>query len=259
MVALPTLLLLHGIGDSGECWAPFVSTLDLPELKIVTPDAPGHGGRRVSPGQDISAPDLVAAAVAVAEPLATASPAGLVIGGHSMGAATALAIAAQRPGLARGLFLEDPPLWEPAGDVGRGERDVLVPLTDIYNWVSGLQRGSLDEAVRTARADHPHWPVAEYGPWARAKMAMDVETLREPKPWPVAGWTARARSVRCPALVAAGEVARGSIMDPDAEAFLRSLPGWRVERIAGAGHDVRRDGHTATLDLLRHFLTSLAR
>lgn len=259
MVALPALVLLHGIADSGECWTPFVSALDLPDAKIVTPDAPGHGGRRVSPGQDITAPDMVAAAVAVAEPLAASSPAGVVIGGHSMGAAVALTVAAQRPDLVRGLFLEDPPLWEPASDLGREERDVPVEFTDIYNWVSGLQRGSLEAAVEHAHADHPHWAPAEYGPWARAKLALDVETLREPKIWPVAGWTARARAVRCPSLVLAGEVTRGSIVDPEAETFLRSLPGWRVERIPGAGHDVRRDGRAAALELLRHFITGLAR
>ncbi|MGV1003497.1 MAG: alpha/beta fold hydrolase [Candidatus Nanopelagicales bacterium] len=257
MVDLPALLLLHGVGDAGECWAPFLSALDLPDLVVETPSAAAHGGRKAAPGHDFSGPDMVAEAVALAERMAAAAPAGLVIGGHSMGASISVAVAAARPDLFRGLFLEDPPFSDAAGDLERDDTTRPVPLTDLHQWLGGLQRGTLSDALAAARADHPNWDDAEFEPWARAKLGVDLSALARPKPWVVSGWTRHAQGVACPALVIAGDPSRGSLTSPDAEVFLTGLANWEIHRAEQAGHDVRRDARAQTVGLLRGFLDRL--
>jgi pimeloyl-ACP methyl ester carboxylesterase len=258
MTELPALLLLHGVGDDGGCLQPFVRALEIPNLMVRTPDAPAHGGRRAAPGADVNWLDMLGEATAHAEAmLAQAGAAGLVIGGHSMGSAVALSLAARRPDLVRGLWLEDPPAWDPAGDAPVDEVG-LTDLTDLYEWFSGMQRGTLADAVHSARADHPHWPADEYEPWARAKLAVDAGTFATAKVWVRAGWSHFAAAVRCPTVVVAGETSRGGLLGERAGAHMAALPGWAVHRLPGTGHDVRRDDRPTSTRLLREFLLSLA-
>jgi pimeloyl-ACP methyl ester carboxylesterase len=120
MTALPALLLMHGVGDDGACWAPFVRRLrqrpGLADLLVVTPDAPAHGGRRAQPGQTIAWPDLLAEAIAEAEALVARTGGPILVGGHSMGSMVALGVAANRPDLVRATYLEDPPLMHALPD-----------------------------------------------------------------------------------------------------------------------------------------------
>ena len=70
----PPMVLLHGAGDDGACWGPFVTRLrrepGLAGLRVSTPDAPAHGGRRSGPGRTLAWPDLLASAIDSAEALA---------------------------------------------------------------------------------------------------------------------------------------------------------------------------------------------
>jgi pimeloyl-ACP methyl ester carboxylesterase len=262
MATLPGLLLMHGVGDDGACWGPFVAhlrALDLADLRIATPDAPAHGGRRATPGHTVAAADLLAEAVAHAEDLAAATGGPIVVGGHSMGSAVALALAASRPDLAVGLWLEDPPLFTSmAEDDALGTDDTPVPLTELHDWFADLQARPLDAVVAAARADHPTWEPAEYEPWARAKQSVDVAAFTRPVPWVAAGWARHARAVACPTVVAAGDPALGAIVSPRAEADLAALPGWTVHRLP-AGHDVRRDAPAQTAALLAGLIHRAAR
>lgn len=247
MTHLPGLILLHGVGDDGSCWGPFVRSLDLPGLEVSTPTAPAHGGRRAEPGHSVAATDLVAEATAATEDLAARTGGPVVIGGHSMGAATALAVAAQRPDLAAGLFLEDPPMSGRMTD--DSEPGAYEDLGQLHAWFTGMQSATWDQIMAGVRHDHPSWDPAEYEPWVRSKLSVDAAAFAQPQPFIRSGWAQRARAVTCPVVVAAGQPHLGGILDPASEADLSTLPGWTLVRL-DTGHDVRRDAPTATRSLL---------
>ena len=253
MAIAPALLLLHGAGDDGACWGPFVAALrshDLADLIVRTPDAPAHGGRRAEPGHTLALADQLAEASGHAEQLAQGRGGPIVVGGHSMGSATALALAAARQDLVGGLWLEDPPMATSMVEA-EAPRNAhgFAHLVELRDWFADLQAIPLEHVVAAARADHPSWDPAEYEPWARAKQAVDVAAFGTPVDWDLSGWPARARAVACPVVAAAGQVELGSILSEAAERDLSQLPGWSITRLP-TGHDVRRDAPGRTAELL---------
>lgn len=252
----PGLVLLHGAGDDGGCWAPFIRALGRPGLHVATPDAPAHGGRRAASGQTLAWDDLLSAAIEATEEVVRATRGSVVLGGHSMGASTALGVAAARPDLVAALFLEDPPM------AGRMAEDVADPnvlrqdLTHLRDWLAGLQASPVQDVLDGARAEHPDWPQDEYLPWARAKLAADAAAFAEPIPFVGAGWAAQARRVRCRTLLVAGEPHLGSAVAPESTEDLAGLPGWTVVRLP-VGHDVRRDARDDVVPLLGDLIDSV--
>jgi pimeloyl-ACP methyl ester carboxylesterase len=287
MTSTPALLLMHGVGDSGACWGPFVRRLHerpgLADLVVVTPDAPAHGGRHAHPGQTIAWPDLLAEAISRAESLVAQSGGPIVVGGHSMGSMVALGVAAHRPDLVVATFLEDPPLTQGLPEAGRDARDLQDPpltpglpeasaddtqaledqppapvdVSEFGDWFAELQAIPLPDVVAAARADHPTWDDDEYELWARAKQSVDRAAFAEPVVWVHADTDRLLRNAPAPVVVAAGLPGLGGLVAPEAEASLRALSGWSVHRLV-AGHDVRRDAPDATVDLLADLIRSVS-
>lgn len=257
MTRLPGLVLLHGAGDDGTCWGPFVRSLGLPDLQVVTPDAPAHGGRRAGPGETIAWADLLAAAVAATEAHVQATGGPVVVGGHSMGASTALGVAATRPDLALALFLEDPPFSGHMADDAPEPGVKPVDLIRLHDWFAGMQSATLDHVIATARFEHPHWDPDEYEPWARSKQAVDVEAFARPVATVGPGWATLARRVTCPTVVVAGDPHFGAVVSLSAGNDLARLPGWTIHRLP-VSHDVRRDAPGETQRILRDLILSIA-
>jgi pimeloyl-ACP methyl ester carboxylesterase len=84
----PTVLLLHGLGATGDVWAGLVGRLGT--TAWAAPDLPGHGGSAALPAYSFGA---VADAVAH-----LVDPRGTVIVGHSFGGVIGLRLA-NRPGV----------------------------------------------------------------------------------------------------------------------------------------------------------------
>src|SRR5512137_2856468 len=108
----PSLVLLHGITDSGLCWPRVVKAL-APEYELILPDARGHG-LSDKPATGYAPQDHAADVEGLIRGLGLERP---ILIGHSMGAGVSATVAALYPDLMSGVILEDPP-WRMEGDEG---------------------------------------------------------------------------------------------------------------------------------------------
>ncbi|UFU07321.1 alpha/beta fold hydrolase [Ruania halotolerans] len=217
-----TLVLLHGITDSGRCWADAIAHW-YPTYTVIAPDALGHGeSDRFRPDELERDPiePMLAETIAVLEQL----PGPAILVGHSMGGAAAAAIAYRRPDLATAVVLEDPS-WRdlpPDRERARG-RDFL---------------GGRGQPGK-------HWPASEIGPWRRAYDQTDRAFLAQGRATPSDPWREIIRGLTVPTLLVTGT--NGVILHEDQLAEIQAIGNSRVEIavIPGAGHCVRRDSTDA--------------
>lgn len=90
------LVLIHGSGDSAQCWDVVRERLAGRATRILALDLPGHGQRAQEP---LLAPSVGAHAAWVREHLRAAGLARGVLAGHSLGAAIVLRLALDHPEL----------------------------------------------------------------------------------------------------------------------------------------------------------------
>jgi pimeloyl-ACP methyl ester carboxylesterase len=233
----PTLVLLHGLGDSGACWPDAVRRWST-SYAVVTVDALGHGtSPRFTPEQ-LAAPDpmeqmYAAAETVVARVAAERGPVGVV--GHSMGGGLAGALAARRPDLVTAVVLEEPAWRDPQLRVQ--PREVVEQrIAECRSWASDPEA----EMAR-GRAENPTWPEAEFEPWGRAKAEVDIDFLELGVASLLQPWDEVVAAVRVPALAVTGD---GTVLlSPEILRRAADLhnPHLRLEVVAGAGHCVRRD------------------
>ncbi|HEX2705201.1 MAG TPA: alpha/beta fold hydrolase [Candidatus Lustribacter sp.] len=205
------LVLLHGLTDSGPCWADAVARW-APAYQVIAWDARGHGeSPRFSPGELETGVGLthLADAVAMLEGLAERGLPRPILVGHSMGGGTAAAVCASRPDLVRAAVLEDPALGFFRREARLGADSVKQDRIDEARRV----RVDLDGAIRQGRLDFPGWPACEIAPWALAKAQTDVAMLEDDLitvPWP---WREVTRGIAVPTLLVTGD--HEVIFDPD--------------------------------------------
>ena len=120
----PLLHFAHANGFNAQTYRGLLSPLS-DRFHIVASDARGHG-RSDAPEQGYGPAEQAADLAGVISALGLHRPAVL---GHSMGAATTLALAGAYPDVPRAILLEDPPAWWVAF---RGSRD----RTMRQNWRS---------------------------------------------------------------------------------------------------------------------------
>jgi pimeloyl-ACP methyl ester carboxylesterase len=237
-VDAPTLLLLHGLTDSGRCWPEAVRRWQQ-DYRVITWDARGHGGSERFTRQELEAgvgethlDDLVEVLTELADD-GSSRP---VLVGHSMGGGTAAGLSATRPDLVRAVVLEDPAL-------GSGRRDDLEERAMASRRVAEAKATIADpaQALRQGRREHPDWPEAEYGPWLEAKLQTDLDMLADPTITVRRNWSEVAQAIAVPALVITGE--SGAIWTGRLLRKLRNVPNayLEIEIVRGAGHCVRRD------------------
>jgi lipase len=143
----PTLLLLHGLSDSGLCWPDGVGRWRH-DYRILAPDARGHGqSPRFDPATSGSNrfDDMVADVVFLLERLGDEGGATPILVGHSMGAAVAATVLTHRPDLLRAVVLEDPP-WSTEARPDAADT--------IQQWAQGF-RDNCDRELVTGRLERP--------------------------------------------------------------------------------------------------------
>lgn len=223
------LVLLHGFSDAGLCWTRVARDLEV-EYDVVMPDARGHG-RSDRGGASYDPARRAAEAASLIRGLGLDRAA---LAGHSMGAMTAAEVAAADPGLVACLILEDPP-W----------RDAMQSTPGRWDYIRHVQELAQEEAEAYCRQLHPTWDETEVGPWVEAKRQFDLSLLDAPRTGSPFPWREVAAAIHCPMLLLTADNDLGAIVTPEAGEEAARLAGGRVEHIAGAGHNIRREQYQA--------------
>jgi pimeloyl-ACP methyl ester carboxylesterase len=248
----PPVLLLHGLaGYAGE-WADTARRL-IPRSRVVALDARGHGGSERLPA-DVSRAAHVADVAFAVERLGLGP---VVVVGQSLGALTALLVAAERQDLVRGLVVADA---GPAGGGGAERNDANVAQLgrSLRRWP--VPFASREAAVEffggpslTAEAWAGGLERRDGGWWPRFDIEVMVRTLCEADSRSY--WEEWER-IACPTLVVrAGE---GSLPRADAEAMAARGRDARLVELAGAKHDLHIDRPAEWRVAISEFLDSLS-
>jgi N-formylmaleamate deformylase len=243
--AKPPVVLAHGFSDDGLCWTPVAEALAA-DYDVVMADARGHG-RSAAPEQGYGSAEHATDLAGVIRALGLKRPAVL---GHSMGAASTLALAGLYPALPRAILLEDPPTWWAPAAV----QEAPARLAALRQGIIELKRKTREELIAHARSGSPTWPEAELGPWADAKLRFSFNILLRRDPETV-DWPATVRRITCPALLITADPALGALVTPESAAELQALaPQMRIAHIAGAGHSIHREQFARYIEVVRAFL-----
>ena len=261
----PQVWFFHGLGRRWQDFAPLYASLGA-MYAIRAVDHRGHGNSSHAPGC-YSVAEYVADATAIIRE--STEPVAIV--GHSLGALTALGVAAAAPDHVRGVVLLDPPGTEflakidttlyavtwaamqrlagsshSVGEVARELAELRIP--------SGKPR----ETVRFGDLRDP----ASLRFMARCLHDLDPDTLTLPleRRW-LEGFDVleAAKQVRCPALLAVADPAMGGMLpSPESDRLAAALTDCSRVDLAGVGHLIHASDAQKTLSLLHSFLSSLA-
>jgi N-formylmaleamate deformylase len=236
----PKFMLLHGRTDNAMCWYRVASRLQ-DNYDLIMPDARGHGltGGSV---ERISTNTLAGDVAALIAALDLDRP---YLFGHSMGALTAMLVAANYPDLVRAIVLEDPPL----GDMPRDEQRV----EELVQAAIGRRSLSREQLIARMSADNPGWVDEEVRPWADAQLQVNPNALRMEEAGP---WREIVRRINCPFLLITGDRELNAIVSPeDAQEAVRLSKHGEIAHIAGAGHSVHRERYEETMAAVEDFLS----
>jgi len=243
----PSLILLHGVMDNGLCWTPVARDLQA-SFDVIMPDARGHG-LTGGPLENFSYTQLADDVVALINALSLERPS---LFGHSMGAMTALAVAASNTDLVRAIVLEDPPLMDETASKSDGNMPTPEVLHAFQNILS-LRTMSPEERLIAARKINPNWDEVELGPWSDSKVEFDQSIFQHLQvTFP---WREQLPAITCPILLVTGDPASGAIVTPGVAHETASL--WRqgeVIQIQDSGHCIHRDRYAETMPQIQDFL-----
>jgi pimeloyl-ACP methyl ester carboxylesterase len=232
------VLLLHGLAGAASEMAPTAEAL-LPDHRVIALDQRGHGHSTRRPA-DLSRRAFVDDVVAVLD-----EPATLV--GQSMGAQTAMLVAAARPDLVRGLVMLEGGVGGSADDyptrLGAWFRSWPVPFADEAAAVAFLG------ATPTAEAWARDLEVRADGRWPRFDADVVEAAIRAVAD--TARWD-EWQSVTAPTLLVRGD--RGNTDEGELRRMLDLRPDVEQAVISDAGHDAHLDQPAAWQRILRGFL-----
>jgi N-formylmaleamate deformylase len=240
----PPLVLAHGITDHGLCWHQFATDLEE-DYDLIMYDAYGHGkSSRIDPKKRINLAenlhDLILA-------LDLDQP-GVI--GHSMGAATAAAFAADHPDLLSALVLEDPP-WS---DQEASEEQISARMQEWKKNNLKAKEKTVKELIKSQKKEAPKWEEAILEEWAQSKLLVDP-SIFDQDPLDRRNWRKLAKSIKVPTLIITGDNELGAIVTPKlgVEA-VQLLEKGEFGHISGAGHCVRYEQYQPYLTMVRLFL-----
>ncbi len=241
------MLLLHGITDSWRSFQPVLQHLPA-EWHVIALSQRGHGGSDKPPGP-YALQDFAADAAAVVRAL-TLPP--VVVVGHSMGAAVAMRMALQQPGLVRGLVGAGAfaGFADKAG-LGAFIREQIEPLTDPvpHELAQSFQEETLARPVppallATAVAESLRVPAHVWRLGFAGLLADD--------------FASQLAQIAAPTLLVQGS-ADSFVPAADTERMLAAMPRARATVWQGAGHAMHWEEPARFAEELRRFVGALER
>jgi len=229
------VVILHGLAGSAEEFAPTARA--LPDHRVVLLDQRGHGRSEQRPS-DVSREAFVADVAALLE---REGPAILV--GQSMGAHTAMLVAAAQPELVDRLVLLETAEGG-GGDAGVADwfRSWPLPFADRDAARAFLGDGALADAWIADLVEGPDGLRPRFDPEV---MARAIEPLAAPR-W--AEWEA----VAAPTLLVYGE--HGMFAEDVRDAFAARGRDVRRVDLPGGSHDAHLDAAEGWISALREFV-----
>lgn len=244
----PTVILAHGVTDNSLCWTRLAKALES-QFDLIMFDARGHG-LSDKPESGYGAEEQARDLAGLIEELDLKKPA---IVGHSMGAVVATILADNHPDYVNRLVLEDP-AWYPQ-DEDITEEEIVKHAEEWSAAIIRRKAQSVEALVMKIRDDHPLWNDEEIQPLAQAKLQVSPY-VTEYDIVPAKPWWEIIPTLKCPVLLVCGdkegEVAIAPAM---AQEINRLNPNIDIQRLSGAGHNVRRDEFDKYVKLLREFLS----
>jgi pimeloyl-ACP methyl ester carboxylesterase len=271
--ASPLSLLLHATSFCAEVWLPAweaAQSAASRALRAVAVDARGHGRSGRAEGEGAYAWTRgVEDVIAWLEALAPEAEGGTLLAGHSSGGTLALAAAALRPELVRGVALIEPVLFDVPSDAARedsflgsrllaerarkrraefaGMREARERLLQRFPY-AGFASAAFEAFLAGGVAGIPGGgvrlrcaPEVEAA-WYEGAAALDV--------WPLLG------KVRAPVLLLQAE--HGAMPAALVERLRGALPALRLERVPGTTHFAALEAPERVGALLGAFAASLA-
>jgi len=249
----PAIVMLHGMTGDWQGFQGLMSRL-AGEWHAYACDMRGHG--KSSRGADsYRLLDYEGDVLAFLEEVS--GPA--VILGHSLGALIALLCAADRPGLARGLVLLDPPVYVRNSPVGTHSG-----VEDWFGWVYRTMKDgpAFDRVMEECRLREPDADEEELRAMALRVSRVAPGTVGaalSDRMGDGADLEAALKRLRCPTLVIRGDWKNGAcVRDEDADWIRANAAAARIVRISGGSHGFLWERSEETTGLIREFLKTLS-
>jgi N-formylmaleamate deformylase len=244
----PPVVLLHGICDSSHCWPRVTAALE-PSYDVIALDARGHG-QSAAPTTGYNLEALADDVAGVISALGLKQPA---VVGHSLGAMTAAELAARHPELARCIVLEDPP-WIYSDQAPEEWAAVIDSFRSSAVAFRAMTSAQVAEQARRTNPRMVLWDKADVAGWVEANQRVSLLVMDDMRSHPH-DWRSAVAHIACPALLLAGDPAKGGFCPPDVVREVRALnPTIVVVEIASAGHQLRREALGEYIDAVRSFL-----
>lgn len=248
----PALVLAHGSSDDATVWTLLARELE-DDYDVIMFDARGHGlsdPPSDADGSDAQTEDLAG----LIRELGLEKP---ILMGHSMGSASVARFAATYPEVPGAVILEDPNLGQPGSGGAAGPGAAGAPANVEQRRASILERNNRTEESLVAECmqNTPSWGREECELWAPSKRRHHPLTIRGTPGGGRPPMSELFPRITAPTLILKAD-AEGEQRQHN-ESVTELLPDGRIVHIAGAGHNVRREGKEETLAVLREFLGGL--
>ena len=250
--AEPELVFLHGGGQNAHTWDTVLLALGRPALAV---DLPGHGRSSWREDRDYG-PWKNADALAVALPELAPNAAAVI--GMSLGGATTIRLAAERPDLVRKAVIVDvsPQVNDPSRQMTRADRGAvaLIAGPPTYDSLEAMAEAAIalspnrsPESVRRGvRHNARRLPEGRWG-WRYDLFGGPHRGTDFTKLWD------DVLRIRQPAMLVLGGESK-FVAETDRAEMKRRIPSLRVEVVGGAGHAVQSDQPLELVRLIEDFV-----